>query len=187
MGRYEVRSITPDDFAALMKLEDEIFGALGESTLGAYYVRVCCDFYGETCFVALDDDRPVGYILCFVKGREAYCTTLGIMDAYQGTRIVHKLLRALISALLPIVDSCWFTVKEDNLAARKLHASLGARPAGKRTDFYGPGDDRLVSVIDREAFEKLRARYQRIGLVDGDAGAASAGVAPAPDAAVGAA
>src|ERR687888_202942 len=78
MNERQIRPLTQDDFSELMRLEEEVFGAAGESVLGAYYVRLCCEFFQETCFIAVEQGRAVGYVLCFVKGREAYCTTLAV-------------------------------------------------------------------------------------------------------------
>jgi ribosomal protein S18 acetylase RimI-like enzyme len=165
MSGYNIKNLEPNDFEALMYLEEEVFGAEGESTLGPYYVRLCCDFFGQNCFLCLHDGKPVGYLLSFVREREAYCTTLAVIPEFQGTRTVPLLLRAFVSSIADQVDSCWFTVKEDNKAARALHASLGATEMGVRSGFYGPDDERIVSKIDAAAFAKLRARYERLGLL----------------------
>ncbi len=169
MARREIRTLRQDDFAELMSIEEEVFGAAGEGVLGAYYVRLCCEFFGDSCFAALEEGKIVGYVLCFLKGREAYCTTLAVAPGRQGSRVALQLLKALTGALLDRVDSVWFTVKEDNLQARSLHAALGATELGLRDDFYGPGDRRLVSRIDRAGFERLRGRMEKLGLVEREA------------------
>jgi len=177
MRNYQVRCLQRDDFDALMQLEDEIFASDGESVLGPYYVRLCCEFFSGGCFVALDEGAPVGYVLSFVQEREAYCTTLAVLPRYQRSRVLFLLLGALIRGLAGRVDACWFTVKPDNHAARTLHAGLGATEIGLRHDFYGPGDVRIVSRIDRAALKKLHKRYTRFGVVDGEAGAPMLGSA----------
>ena len=171
MSAHRVRKLQSDDFAAIMTLEESIFGVAGEGVLGPYYVRLCCDFFADTCFIANVNEEPAGYLLSFVRDREAYCTTLAVVPEWQGTRVVHRLIREFVRAIAPRVDSCWFTVKEDNQAARAVHAALGAEVVGRKRDFYGPGDDRLVSRVDRRTFDKLRAKYQRLGLIEGAAAA----------------
>ena len=63
MTHPDVRSLEPRDFDAIMQLEHDLFGAKGQTTLGPFFVRLCCDFCGDTSFIARVDGRSVGYIL----------------------------------------------------------------------------------------------------------------------------
>jgi ribosomal protein S18 acetylase RimI-like enzyme len=177
MIRHEVSSLTPNDFADVIELEERLFGSKGEKLLGPFYVRLCCDFYGDTSFIARVDGKPVAYILAFIRDRECYCSTLAIVPEFQRTRIVHHLLRAFIREIAYRVDTLWFTVSEDNSEARALHATLGAHELGVTEEYFGPGEPRIVSRIEPEAFEKLRQRMLHLDALDERRRAAAAKVA----------
>ena len=165
MSRFAIRKLSSDDFAALATLETDVFGAMGEAVLCPHYLRLCTEIFDDSCFIALDGDRPVGYLLAFVHGREVWCTTLAVIPEYQKTRATVQLIGAFVRHIIDRVDVCWFTVKEDNAPARAVHKMLGATEVGRKRDYYGPGDERIVSKIDRATFERLRGKYERLGFV----------------------
>jgi len=165
MSRYTIRTLSSADFATLATLEADVFGAMGETLLCPHYLRLCTEIFRDSCFIALDGDRPVGYLLAFMSGRDVYCTTLAVIPEYQKTRATVQLIGAFVRNIIDRVDACWFTVKEDNAPARALHKMLGATEVERRQDFYGPGDERIVAKIDRATFERLRPKYERLGFV----------------------
>ena len=50
MARYLVRTVTSADFATLDRLERSVFGAMGEAVLCRHYLRLCCEFFADSCF-----------------------------------------------------------------------------------------------------------------------------------------
>lgn len=166
MAHLEARTLTSNDFQTLQAMEREIFGSVGEEVLCSYYLRLCTDFFSHTCFLVFADGAPAGYLLGFMRDNEAYCTTLAVYPKYRRTRVITMLIGAFMRAIIDHVDSARFTVKPDNIEARALHRMLGAVEIETRQDFYGPGDERIVSMIDRATFERMRPKYERIGILD---------------------
>ncbi|BDU76949.1 GNAT family N-acetyltransferase [Mesoterricola sediminis] len=166
VARYEVRPMRPSDYPHLRRLEREIWSQDGVGELCPYYQRLCTDIYPDWCFIAMDGDRPAGYVLNFPNGKVNYCATLAVHPDYQKTRVNYLLIRALVRKLLDEnMEACTFLVEPDNHEARAVHASLGARVVAEKPDYYREGDLRLWSVIDQQDLERLRARYTRLKLV----------------------
>jgi ribosomal protein S18 acetylase RimI-like enzyme len=165
-ARYTVRTLASTDFAHLRQLEAEIWAADGAGELCPHYLRLCTELYRDWCFLALDGERPVGYVLNFVNGGTVYCATLAVHPDYQKGRVNYLLIRAMVSKLLQEpVQECRFLVEPHNNDARSVHNALGARVVEEVHDFYALGDTRLWSVITRDDLERVRARYSRLKLV----------------------
>lgn len=165
-ARYTVRPLESTDFGHLRRLEAEIWSGDGTGELCPHYLRLCTELYRDWCFLALDGERPVGYVLNFVQGTTVYCATLAVHPEYQKGRVNYLLIRAMVSRLLQAdVTECRFLVEPDNTDARSVHNALGARVIAEVQDYYAPGDTRLWSAITREDLERVRARYTRLRLV----------------------
>ncbi len=161
-SRYTVRPMRSNDFTVLKGLEEEIWGSQGEPTLCAMYMRLCVEQFADVCFVALDGDRPVGYVLNILRDGSAYCATLAVHPEYRRSRVTFLLVSAMIRRLREVgVHECWFTVSPENTAAREVHQTLGACVVETREDYYGPGDTRLVSRIDFDQIDRLYRRFVR--------------------------
>jgi len=165
-SRYEIRPLGGDDFRHLRRLEQEIWSGDAAGMLCPHYLRLCTEFYADWCFLAMDGDRPVGYVLNFPKGKIAYCATLAVHPHYQKTRVNYLLIRAMVKKLLlEGTEECRFLVEPGNKDARSVHEALGARVVAEADDYYWEGDKRLWSVIDKHDMERIRARYTRLKLV----------------------
>lgn len=164
--RYDIHTLGSGDFAHLRRLEREIWGEDQVGELCPYYLRLCTDFYSDWCWIAMDGDRPAGYVLNFPKGKVNYCATLAVHPDYQKSRVNYLLIRAMVRKLFEEgMEECRFLVEPDNHEARSVHQSLGARVVAEVPDYYRQGDTRLWSVIDKHDLERLRARYTRLKLV----------------------
>ena len=161
-----VRPLKSSDFWHLRRLEREVWGGDATGELCPHYLRLCTELYPEWCFLALDGERPVGYVLNFPSGRTAYCATLAVHPDYQKGRTNYLLIRAMVSKLVSEnMEECRFLVEPDNADARSVHQALGARVVAEVEDYYREGDRRLWSVITRQDMERIRARYSRLRLV----------------------
>jgi ribosomal protein S18 acetylase RimI-like enzyme len=106
-----IRPLRSEDFRTLVRLEARVFGTSGDGVVGPCFLRLCCEFFADTCFLSFVEGKPAGYLLCFVRGATAYCSTVAVLPEHRGGRVALGLTRRLMEVLAGRVDSCCFMAR----------------------------------------------------------------------------
>jgi hypothetical protein len=115
-----------------------------------------CEEHAETSWVAREGDVCTGYLLAFVRDREAHCVAIGAAPRSIGVNRRVALVRALLRELGDRIDVCWLTVAASDVATRVRMAALGATEIGMCAEARRA---RMLLCIERRC---VRAEPERL-------------------------
>lgn len=106
---------------------------------------------GYSCWLALEDEIPVGYAVLMVVLDEAHLLDITVAATHQQRGVGRALLAFLFDrARLAGADQMFLEVRPSNTPARALYRKIGFEPIGRRKDYYpaaGGREDALVMRI----------------------------------------
>lgn len=96
--------------------------------------------------LALDGERVIGYVGCWISFEECQITNVAILPEYHGQGIGTKLFGAIIDAVKAKgVTAMTLEVRPSNAPARALYARYGFKDAGRRPHYYqDDGEDAII-------------------------------------------
>ncbi|WP_033170390.1 ribosomal protein S18-alanine N-acetyltransferase [Selenomonas sp. ND2010] len=96
--------------------------------------------------LALDGERVIGYVGCWISFEECQITNVAILPEYRGQGIGTKLFGAIIDAVKAKgVTAMTLEVRPSNAPARALYARYGFKDAGRRPHYYqDDGEDAII-------------------------------------------
>jgi ribosomal-protein-alanine N-acetyltransferase len=115
----------------------------------AVFVRQMEELTPSAFFVAMCGDVVIGFGVGALSctSHDAWVLRLRVYPAYQrkgiGSALMHRLLLALAKEG---AERIFLSVSPANEAAMKLYAKLGFTVTGERTEYFGPGEDRLILI-----------------------------------------
>lgn len=90
-----------------------------------------------TYFVAVDGEKVIGYIGCWVVIDDANITNIGVLPDYRGNKIGEALLKtAMELARLKRATRMSLEVRVSNTVAQNLYEKLGFKRGGIRKNYY---------------------------------------------------
>ena len=142
----EIRRSNPNDATAISDIEDICFPDAWERKDILSYITG----EGGMCFTALEDGRPIGYIIGRLIAPEAEIYRIAVHPDYRRRGVGYRLLSYALKTERGRGLECTFLeVREGNLAARSLYASYGFSEIGKRKNYYkDPTEDAVVMMMN---------------------------------------
>lgn len=165
----EVREVSEGDLPQLLRLDRAVFQG---AAYPFFVMRQLFDVHREHLLVlegpgdtgpggegsgekpgegpAPGGPRLLGYVLAGVVpgGKDAWILGLGVEPAERGHGYGRRLLRAGLARLTDHgVGEVRLSVEPANHAAIRLYRSFGFIEAGRRDDYFGPHEDRLIMSL----------------------------------------
>ncbi|HYW51373.1 MAG TPA: ribosomal protein S18-alanine N-acetyltransferase [Gemmatimonadaceae bacterium] len=137
-----LRAALPADLDDILAIERAVFS---DPWSPASFTPEFTDPY--TWFrVAAVDGHVRGYVIAHIVARQGEIANIAVSPAHQGSGLGGALLDGAVAAAE--AESCeavWLEVRVSNEAARRLYASRGFEPIGRRRGYYRlPVEDALV-------------------------------------------
>ncbi len=132
---------SPSHIADLVKIEEECFeDNYSEKTLLSDIKNKLNEMY-----IALEDDRVVGYINVFHIFEEANLVKIAVIEGYRRLGIATKLLDYVTQKLVKQgVTKMYLEVSDKNEKAIKFYKKNGFEETTKRENYYNDLSDAII-------------------------------------------
>lgn len=98
---------------------------------------------GAHCWIASDDEEPLGFLVMTVVAGEAEIITTGTLPGARRRGVARSLLSEAFSTLRDTAP-VFLEVSERNTAAIALYRELGFEESGRRRGYYADGADAIL-------------------------------------------
>ena len=142
----EIRRSKPDDVTAICQMEMNIFSdPWGEKDIFSY---ICSE--RGMCFTALEDSRPIAYIIGSKIPPEAEIYRIAVREDKRQRGTGYRLLSyALKTERGSGVETVFLEVRESNLPARALYRAYGFTEISIRKNYYqNPVENAVIMIKD---------------------------------------
>ena len=139
-----IRKLEHNDFQSLLIIETESF----IDGYSPYFIKMIPILFGNTSYISIKEHIPQGYVTAAIEQgnpRRAWILSLAVRPQFRQQGIAKALLETALNTLMD--SGVWevlLSVAPDNNPALALYMQHGFIACEKVSDYYGPGEDRII-------------------------------------------